>query len=142
MSKTVKDSNLLPSLDYLPVSAPSKTSTVEDQLKQNEIQTRGYIPMTESIQKEQSMKGFYEEVAEKKTKSMEKFTNMAKYNPFVPIGCLVTIGVLFNGLLAMKNKDRLKSQQMMKYRVAAQGATIVALIAGTFVTQFFYTPKD
>jgi hypothetical protein len=73
---------------------------------------------------------------------MEKMKRAIKSNPFVPIGCLITVGVLTKGLLAMKNKDVAKSQAMMRYRVAAQGCTLVALIAGTFITQLIYTPSD
>jgi hypothetical protein len=32
-------------------------------------------------------------------------------------GCLITVGVLANGILAFRNKDRAKSQRMMRYRV-------------------------
>lgn len=80
---------------------------------------------------------FYDEVNKNNSRSWEKFTEAMKKNPFVPLGCLVTIGVLGNGILAMRNKDRLKSQRMMRYRIAAQGSTIIALVIGTMASNYF-----
>ncbi len=77
---------------------------------------------------------YYDE-ALKKNSVTEKFMKMFKQNPVVPIGCLVTAGVLLNGVYAMRKGDRAKSQLMMRYRVAAQGITVLALIAGTVFMQ-------
>lgn len=82
---------------------------------------------------------FYKEVMQEQDK-MSRIRHLAKKNPFVPLGCLITAGILINGFLAMKRGDRAKSQRMMRYRVAAQGITIVALIGGTMVTQYFVGP--
>ncbi len=86
----------------------------------------------------QQFDDYYAELNEKKSKKTERMLSLAKYNPFVPLGCLLTIGVLFRGLWAMRSNDRAKSQQMMRYRVAAQGSTVVALVIGTFVSQYFF----
>ncbi len=115
----------LPPLEYLTAVAPQ-----QDQAKSST--TGAYTD--EKID-------FYADV-KKKQDHMEKMKRAIKSNPFVPIGCLITVGVLTKGLLAMKNKDVAKSQAMMRYRVAAQGCTLVALIAGTFITQLIYTPSD
>ena len=82
------------------------------------------------------LKSFSDELEETQGKRMERLKKLAKYNPLVPLGCLVTVGVLGNGLFAMKNKDKNKSQRMMRYRVAAQGVTVIALVIGTMATQF------
>jgi hypothetical protein len=89
-----------------------------------------------SLNQSTKMKSFSEELEDKSEKRMEHLKKLAKYNPLVPIGCLVTIGVLGNGILAMKNKDKNKSQRMMRYRVGAQGITVIALVIGTMATQF------
>jgi hypothetical protein len=127
--------NKLPPLEYLPESAqpmhePRSTETSNP--------TGKYIapPDSESKQNENAV-DFHTEITRSQDKS-EKLKRALKSNPFVPIGCLFTIGVLANGLIAMKKKDAVKSQRMMRYRVAAQGATVLALITGTFITQMIY----
>ncbi len=119
----------LPSLDYLPAATPQP-----DLSRPSKSSTQGSYVNDEKID-------FYADV-KKKQDHMEKMKRAIKSNPFVPIGCLITLGVLTKGLFAMKNKDVAKSQAMMRYRVAAQGCTLVALIAGTFITQLIYTPSD
>ena len=94
-------------------------------------------PSNLMIQKEQ-FKQFSDEIDENKAKTLQKVKTLTKQNPFVPIGVLVTVGILGNGLFAMKNKDKHKSQRMMRYRVAAQGFTVIALVIGTMATQYFY----
>lgn len=53
-----------------------------------------------------------------------------KKNPYVMIGTLATAAVLVIGLVAFKHGDSKLSQQMMRARVVAQGAT-VAIMLGT-----------
>lgn len=124
---------VLPPLEYLPESA--RTNTIQTQLEQSKstkTNRGGYIQPGSSEQAD-----FYEEINQRNSRSIEKFKKAAKSNPFVPIGtclytmlflilnfklnvilgCLITIGVLANGILAFRNKDRLKSQRMMRYRV-------------------------
>jgi len=60
----------------------------------------------------------------------EKIKRKTGENPFVPAGALLTAGVLCVGLWTMKTKNRSLSQKMMRARVAAQGATIAALVGG------------
>ena len=143
MSKITKETSLLPTLEYLPASSVAKTSTVEEQLKQSQAldkvdKTAGYVQAKE----EEQMLGFMDEMNQNKARTFEKVKNMAKYNPFVPLGILITVGVLGNGILAMKNNDRVKSQKMMRYRVVAQGSTILALVAGTLLSQFYYSTRE
>lgn len=60
----------------------------------------------------------------------EKFMRKFKQNPFVPIGCLATAGALSYGLWNFRHGRYKMSQYMMRTRIAAQGFTVVALIAG------------
>jgi hypothetical protein len=78
---------------------------------------------------------YYDELIQKESK-MQKLKQLSKKNPFVPIGCVITGAILLNGIIAMKRGDKSKSQRMMRYRVAAQGITIMAVLGGTLLTQF------
>lgn len=51
-------------------------------------------------------------------------------NPLVMVGAIATAGVLLGGLVAFKKGNTQVSQQMMRTRVAFQGATL-ALMAGS-----------
>ncbi|TNN37998.1 HIG1 domain family member 2A [Liparis tanakae] len=64
----------------------------------------------------------------------EKFLRKTKENPFVPIGCLGTAGALVYGLRAFNQGKTRQSQLMMRGRIFAQGFTVVAIIAGVFIT--------
>jgi hypothetical protein len=55
---------------------------------------------------------------------------MTETNVISLSGCLVTFGALSYGLWSFRRGQREMSQYMMRMRVAAQGFTIVALIAG------------
>jgi hypothetical protein len=103
----------------------SKTPTTN-----NEKPSGSYLPPPP-----QEQLSYYSQLVENENK-MEKLKQLSKKNPFVPIGCLITVGILMNGIFAMKNGDRAKSQRMMRYRVGAQGITILAVLGGTMATQF------
>lgn len=45
---------------------------------------------------------------------------------------MITVGFLGVGLKSMYDGNRMKSQMMMRGRIAAQGFTIVALLGGLF----------
>ncbi|KAK7330459.1 hypothetical protein VNO77_24653 [Canavalia gladiata] len=51
-------------------------------------------------------------------------------NPLVPIGALVTAGVLTAGLISFRQGNSHLGQKLMRARVVVQGAT-VALMVGT-----------
>ncbi|XP_054821918.1 RING-H2 finger protein ATL48-like [Prosopis cineraria] len=55
-------------------------------------------------------------------------------NPLVPIGALVTAGVLTAGLISFRQGNSHLGQKLMRARVVVQGAT-VALMVGT---AFYY----
>ncbi|TMW69443.1 hypothetical protein Poli38472_001599 [Pythium oligandrum] len=62
----------------------------------------------------------------------EKTKRRFKEEPLVPLGCLVTAGVLAGGLRSfVKAADQRTQQRFMRARVVAQGATVVALALGS-----------
>ncbi|KAA8530261.1 hypothetical protein F0562_004970 [Nyssa sinensis] len=58
-------------------------------------------------------------------------------NPFVPIGALITAGVLTAGLISFRQGNSRLGQTLMRARVVVQGAT-VALMVGT---AYYYGEK-
>ena len=49
--------------------------------------------------------------------------------PLVPIGCVATAYFLASGIKSFSDRDPVKSQRMMRNRVAAQFATIMTFVA-------------
>ncbi|KAH8303731.1 hypothetical protein KR018_008973 [Drosophila ironensis] len=64
----------------------------------------------------------------------EKLMRKIKENPLVPIGCVATTAALTAGLYNFRTGNRKMSQLMMRSRIAAQGFTVLALIAGVVMT--------
>ena len=60
----------------------------------------------------------------------EKLKRKSKREPYVPLGVITTVVILGFGLRAFKKGDKNRSQVMMRYRVAAQGATVLAIALG------------
>ncbi|KAL1837857.1 hypothetical protein VTJ49DRAFT_3305 [Mycothermus thermophilus] len=60
----------------------------------------------------------------------QKITRRLKEEPLVPIGCLLTIAAFTNAYRAMRRGDHHKVQRMFRARVAAQGFTVLAIVAG------------
>ncbi|KAF3792059.1 HIG1 domain family member 2A [Nymphaea thermarum] len=58
-------------------------------------------------------------------------------NPLVPIGALITAGILTAGLISFRQGKSHLGQKLMRARVVAQGAT-VALMLGT---AYYYGDK-
>ncbi|XP_070793271.1 HIG1 domain family member 2A, mitochondrial [Pituophis catenifer annectens] len=63
-----------------------------------------------------------------------KFVRKFRENPFVPLGCLGTAGILTYGLICFINNKPKQSQMMMRARVIAQGLTVASLLVGMAVT--------
>merc|ERR1712122_326177 len=122
----------LPPLEYLPDA--TKSAPVEIKQINNQCKTKsgGYLNEPTRETDSNQIIDFYAE-NQKKQANLEKMKRAIKSNPFVPIGALITAGVLARGVIAMKRNDKSSPQAMMRWRVAAQGVTIIALIAGTFV---------
>ena len=57
-----------------------------------------------------------------------RFRRLFQENPYVPIGAGVTGTVLVIGLMSFATKRPRLSQQMMRARVIAQGATLAVLV--------------
>lgn len=62
--------------------------------------------------------------------SSDKFKRKFKENPFVPIGCGLTATALCYGLYSFSKGRTRQSQHMMRWRIAAQGFTVAALMFG------------
>ncbi|KAM7506643.1 hypothetical protein LguiA_017096 [Lonicera macranthoides] len=58
-------------------------------------------------------------------------------NPLIPIGALMTAGVLTAGLISFRQGNSQLGQKLMRARVVVQGAT-VALMVGT---AYYYGEK-
>ncbi|XP_063148187.1 HIG1 domain family member 2A, mitochondrial [Candoia aspera] len=63
-----------------------------------------------------------------------KFVRKFRENPFVPIGCIGTAGILTYGLICFMRNNPQKSQMMMRARVLAQGFTVASLLVGVVFT--------
>ncbi|KAI5637725.1 hypoxia induced protein conserved region domain-containing protein [Phthorimaea operculella] len=64
----------------------------------------------------------------------EKFGRKFSENPFVPVGCLATVGALSYGLWCFRTRNSKMSQIMMRWRIVAQGFTVTALVLGVMMT--------
>jgi hypothetical protein len=53
-----------------------------------------------------------------------------KEEPLVPIGCILTVAAFTSAYRAMRRGDHYKVQRMFRARVAAQGFTVLAMVAG------------
>ncbi|KAK4038841.1 hypoxia induced protein conserved region-domain-containing protein [Parachaetomium inaequale] len=60
----------------------------------------------------------------------QKVLRKLKEEPLVPIGCLLTVAAFTNAYRAMRRGDHQKVQRMFRARVAAQGFTVLAMVAG------------
>ncbi|RWR77114.1 RING-H2 finger protein ATL48-like protein [Cinnamomum micranthum f. kanehirae] len=58
-------------------------------------------------------------------------------NPLVPLGALVTAGVLTAGLISFRQGNSRLGQKLMRARVVAQGATVALM----FGTAYYYGDK-
>uniref|UniRef100_A0ACD5Y2I3 Uncharacterized protein n=1 Tax=Avena sativa TaxID=4498 RepID=A0ACD5Y2I3_AVESA len=53
-------------------------------------------------------------------------------NPFVPIGALVTAGVLTAGLVSFRYGNSRLGQKLMRARVVAQGVTVALMVGSAY----------
>mmetsp|Transcript_48319 Transcript_48319/g.75457 ORF Transcript_48319/g.75457 Transcript_48319/m.75457 type:complete len:95 (-) Transcript_48319:185-469(-) len=56
------------------------------------------------------------------------FKWFGKNSPVIPLGCVVTAGVLGSGFYQFKKGNKKTSQLLMRARVAAQAVTICAMM--------------
>ena len=70
----------------------------------------------------------------------DKLKRKFQADPFVPIGCVVTAGILASGLgnftKVGSRKNSIRSQKLMRARVLAQGVTVAFLAWGTFYANY------
>ncbi|KAK4246463.1 hypoxia induced protein conserved region-domain-containing protein [Corynascus novoguineensis] len=62
----------------------------------------------------------------------QKALRKLKEEPLIPIGCMLTVAAFTNAYRAMKRGDHHGVQRMFRARVAAQGFTVLAMVAGGF----------
>lgn len=87
----------------------------------------------DSISQQKQMDEFFEWAATREPETMTgKLNRKVKENPLVPVGALCTIGALSYGLFSFVRGDQKMQQYMMRARVAAQGGTLMAVVAGVF----------
>lgn len=60
----------------------------------------------------------------------QKVLRRLKEEPLVPFGCILTIAAFTSAYRAMRRGDHHKVQRMFRARVAAQGFTVLAMVAG------------
>ncbi|KAI3981492.1 hypothetical protein MKX01_007419 [Papaver californicum] len=53
-------------------------------------------------------------------------------NPFVPLGALITAGVLTAGLISFKKGNSEMGQKLMRARVVIQGATVALMVGSAY----------
>ncbi|KAG0645659.1 Respiratory supercomplex factor [Hyphodiscus hymeniophilus] len=72
---------------------------------------------------------FYEE------NRWQKFSRRLTEEPLIPLGCLLTCMALFGATRSIRAGDHNRTQRMFRARIAAQGFTLVAMVAGSVYWQ-------
>ncbi|BGP24387.1 mitochondrial hypoxia induced protein domain protein [Rhodotorula toruloides] len=65
----------------------------------------------------------------------EKFSKKFKEEPLVPIGCIATVAALLGASSALQKGNRTRFNQFLRFRVAAQGFTVIAALGGSLYYQ-------
>lgn len=60
----------------------------------------------------------------------QKIMRKLKQEPLVPLGCILTVAAFTGAYRAMRKGDHKRVNRMFRYRIAAQGFTILAMVAG------------
>lgn len=70
---------------------------------------------------------------------LEKLIRKMKQEPIVPVGTILTAGILIGGLRKFQSgAPKAVQQRYMRYRVAAQGVTILAIACGGIYKNWDY----
>ena len=76
----------------------------------------------------------------------DKFKRKFSADPFVPIGCALTAGILASGLGNFtkigNRQNAIKSQKLMRARVMMQGITLGFLAWGTFMANMTKSERE
>ncbi|KAK0713869.1 hypoxia induced protein conserved region-domain-containing protein [Lasiosphaeria miniovina] len=65
-----------------------------------------------------------------KESGLQQVIKKLKREPLIPIGCLLTVAAFTGAYRASRRGDHHQVQRMFRARIAAQGFTIVAIVAG------------
>ncbi|KAM4039837.1 HIG1 domain family member 2A, mitochondrial [Anomaloglossus baeobatrachus] len=87
------------------------------------------------------IEGFVPTPFMEKEQFSSKFSRKVKENPFVPLGCLATAGVLTYGLIAFKQGKTRQSQLLMRARILSQGFTVAAIMVGVVMAAVKTRPQ-
>mmetsp|Transcript_18566 Transcript_18566/g.45694 ORF Transcript_18566/g.45694 Transcript_18566/m.45694 type:complete len:134 (+) Transcript_18566:155-556(+) len=99
--------------------------------------------MAEATAEAQDNRGFVLPAVDYGQRSNERKRELLRKNPLVPLGALLTAGVLLGGLMQFRRGNTHQSQMFMRYRVLAQGATIgVASLSVLFTEQGWLSKKS
>ncbi|GAA5861002.1 hypothetical protein JCM8547_008003 [Rhodosporidiobolus lusitaniae] len=79
--------------------------------------------------------GVRDEVSPPPPTNWQKFSAKFKEEPLVPIGCVATVAALLAASSALQKGNRTQFNKMLRYRVAAQGFTVVAALGGSIYYQ-------
>ncbi len=76
----------------------------------------------------------WEKIEKKPGETFVEKTWRKCYNePFVPAGAMITVAFLTFGMRAFRTGDKHQAQIMMRWRVAAQAATVLAMCVGGYL---------
>lgn len=64
---------------------------------------------------------------------MDKVAYHCKQQPLVPLGALLTTGAVILAAKNVRSGNKMKAQIYFRWRVGLQAATLVALVAGSFI---------
>ncbi|XP_077388882.1 HIG1 domain family member 2A, mitochondrial [Festucalex cinctus] len=106
--------------------AATARQTVADQATKTAAPGGGTIPF--DLSQPPFIEGFSPLPRTKDETFKGRFSRKVKENPFVPIGCFVTAGILMWGLRSFVQGNSRKSQLLMRSRVIAQGLTVTAFV--------------
>mmetsp|Transcript_62741 Transcript_62741/g.101512 ORF Transcript_62741/g.101512 Transcript_62741/m.101512 type:complete len:110 (-) Transcript_62741:117-446(-) len=60
------------------------------------------------------------------------FTYLGKQSPVIPLGCVITAGILGSGFTQFKSGNRKASQLFMRARVVSQGITVTLMMVSLY----------
>ncbi|BGP15864.1 Respiratory supercomplex factor 1, mitochondrial [Rhodosporidiobolus nylandii] len=94
---------------------------------------RQYIP--DPVIDPSSLSDTQNEVSPPPPTNWQKFSTKFKEEPLVPIGCVATVAALLGASSALQKGNRTQFNKFLRYRVAAQGFTVVAALGGSLYYQ-------
>ncbi|KAK4047002.1 Respiratory supercomplex factor 1, mitochondrial [Microbotryomycetes sp. JL201] len=71
----------------------------------------------------------------KRESTWDKFSRKFKDEPLVPIGIVATVAALLGATRSLQQGNRTEFNKFLRYRVAAQGLTVMAALGGSVYYQ-------